>query len=79
MLSNEVVVKAERPLVKVEDGRLGYNLTALAESHVVNNAYEALTRLPGIQEDRGTFDFGGSRKSDCNLEWEAYNDGCRAT
>ena len=57
---NEVVVKAERPLVKVEDGRLGYNLTALAESHVVNNAYEALTRLPGIQEDRGTLTLAGA-------------------
>ena len=57
---NEVVVKAERPLVKVEDGRLGYNLTALAESQVVNNAYEALTRLPGIQEDRGTLTLAGA-------------------
>ena len=57
---NEVVVKAERPLVKVEDGRLGYNLTALAESQVVNNAYEALTRLPGIQEHRGTLTLAGA-------------------
>ncbi|WP_455584391.1 TonB-dependent receptor domain-containing protein [Bacteroides sp.] len=50
---NEVVVKAERPFVKVENGRLGYNLSVLSENQVVNNTYEALTKLPGVQEDRG--------------------------
>ena len=39
---DEVVVKAERPFVKVENGRLGYNLAVLSEKQVVNNAYEAL-------------------------------------
>ena len=28
---DEVVVKAERPFVKVENGRLGYNLVVLSE------------------------------------------------
>jgi len=45
---DEVVVKAERPFVKVENGRLGYNLAVLSEKQVVNNAYEALMRLPGV-------------------------------
>ena len=39
----EVVIKGERPLVKVEDGRLGYNLSALSEKQAVNNIYEAIT------------------------------------
>lgn len=39
----EVVIKSERPLVKVEDGRLGYNLSALSEKQAVNNIYEAIT------------------------------------
>lgn len=59
---DEVVVKGERPLVKVENGRLGYNLKALAEKKVVNNAYEALTKLPGIQESRGVFSLAGAGK-----------------
>ena len=58
----EIVVKGERPLVKVENGRLGYNLKALAEKKVVNNAYEALTKLPGIQENRGVLSLVGAGK-----------------
>lgn len=34
---DEVVVKAERPFVKVENGRLGYNLSALPGNQTVNN------------------------------------------
>lgn len=59
---DEVVVKGERPLVKVENGRLGYNLKALAEKKVVNNAYEALTKLPGIKEDGGVLSLAGAGK-----------------
>lgn len=58
----EVVVKAERPFVKIENGRLGYNLEVLGENKVVNNAYEALTKLPGVQEDRGSLRLAGAEK-----------------
>lgn len=34
---DEVVVKAERPFMKVENGRLGYNLSALPGNQTVNN------------------------------------------
>jgi hypothetical protein len=44
---DEVVIKGERPLVKVENGRLGYDLSALSEKQSVNNAYEAIIKLPG--------------------------------
>jgi len=57
---DEVVIKADRPFVKVEDGRLGYNLSVLAGDKVVNNAYEALTKLPGVQENRGTLTLAGA-------------------
>lgn len=57
---NQVVVKAERPFVKLENGRLGYNLSVLAKNQVVNNAYEALAKLPGVQEDRGTLKLAGA-------------------
>lgn len=57
---DEVIIKAERPFVKVEEGRLGYNLSQLAEGKVVNNVYEALAKLPGIQEDKGELTLAGT-------------------
>ena len=48
----EVVIKGEKPLVKVEDGRLGYDLSVLSEKQAVSNAYEAITKLPGVQKKR---------------------------
>lgn len=46
----ELVVTAERPLLRVEDGALAYDIEAMAQKSTANNAYEALTRLPGVQE-----------------------------
>lgn len=57
---DEVVVKGERPFVKVEGGRLGYDLSRLAEDKVVNNAYEALAKLPGVQEKEGKLTLAGA-------------------
>ncbi len=57
---DEVIIKAERPFVKVENGRFGYNLSVLAGNKVVNNAYEALTRLPGVQENKGKLTLVGA-------------------
>lgn len=59
---DEVVVKAERPFVKVENGRLAYNLAVLTQNQLTNNAYEALTKLPGVQEDRGILTLAGAGK-----------------
>ena len=57
---DEIVVKAERPFVKVEDGRLGYDLSVLAGDGVVNNAYEALAKLPGVKESKGVLTLAGT-------------------
>lgn len=57
---DEIVIKAELPFVKAENGRLVYNLEALARNKVVNNAYEALGKLPGIQTDKGTLSLAGT-------------------
>lgn len=59
---DEVIVKAERPFVKVENGILGYNLAVLTENKMVNNAYEALTKLPGVLEDKGALTLAGAGK-----------------
>ena len=52
---DEVIVKGERPLVKVEEGKLSYDLSQLTTHRIVNNAYEILQQLPGVQEINGPF------------------------
>lgn len=59
---DEVVIKAERTFVKIENGRLGYNLAVLTQNQLINNVYEALAKLPGVQEDRGTLTLTGAGK-----------------
>lgn len=56
----EVVIKAERPFVKVEEGRLRYDLAQLTGDKVVNNVYEALAKLPGVQENKGALTLAGA-------------------
>ena len=59
---DEVIIKTERPFAKVENGLLGYNLAVLTQKQLVNNAYEALTKIPGVQEDRGALTLAGAGK-----------------
>lgn len=59
---DEVIIKAEHPFAKVENGLLGYNLAVLTQNQLVNNAYEALTKIPGVQEDRGILTLAGAGK-----------------
>ena len=47
---DDIVVTGERPLVRIEEERLAYDLGQLTHDKVVNNTYEALTKLPGISE-----------------------------
>lgn len=54
-----VVVEGERPVVRVEEGRLTYDLEALTKNKAVNNAFEALTRLPGVSEKDGALELAG--------------------
>ena len=44
----EVFVKAERPLVKVADGKLQYDIPNLMKSKPVDNAFDILGELPGV-------------------------------
>lgn len=55
-----VVVSAERPVVRVEEGRLDYDLEAATRGMTVNNAYEAITRLPGVSEQEGRLTLAGA-------------------
>lgn len=54
-----VTVSAERSDLKVEDGRIGYDLRPIARRYTVDNAWEALAKLPGVVEKDGAFQLTG--------------------
>ena len=56
---NGVQVKGERLIVKAENGHLTYNMEQLLEILPADNAYEALTRIPGVSEMNGSIMFSG--------------------
>ena len=56
----EVMVKGSRPIVKAERGMLSYNMPLLLKQLPADNAYEALTRIPGISDATGSISFSGS-------------------
>ena len=62
MLHNlpEVMVKGSRPIVKAERGMLSYNMPLLLKQLPADNAYEALTRIPGISDATGSISFSGN-------------------
>ena len=46
----DVMVKGNRPIVKVKGATLTYDLPQLIKNHPVDNAYEAIKQLPGVNE-----------------------------
>ena len=57
----EVVIERERPFVTVEKGKLNYDISTLTEKHIVNNAYEAICKLPGVQDRNGKLSLVGAK------------------
>lgn len=57
----EVLIKGERPFVTVERGKLNYDISAITEKHIVNNAYEAICKLPGVQDRNGKLSLVGAK------------------
>jgi hypothetical protein len=57
---NEIVVKGERPLVTVVDGKMTYDISRLVENKVVSNAYESLLQLPGVREENDNLILAGA-------------------
>ena len=62
MLHNlpEVMVKGSRPIVKAERGMLSYNMPLLLKQLPADNAYEALTHIPGVSDATGSISFSGN-------------------
>ena len=56
----EVMIKGSRPIVKAERGMLSYNMPLLLKQLPADNAYEALTRIPGISDATGSISFSGN-------------------
>ena len=56
----EVMIKGLRPIVKAERGMLSYNMPLLLKQLPADNAYEALTRIPGISDATGSISFSGN-------------------
>ena len=56
---NGVQVKGERLIVKAENGHLTYNIPQLLEIMPADNAYDALTSIPGVSEMNGSIMFSG--------------------
>ncbi|MDY6196757.1 MAG: TonB-dependent receptor [Sodaliphilus sp.] len=56
----EVMIKGSRPIVKAERGLLLYNMPLLLKQLPADNAYEALTRIPGVSDATGNISFLGN-------------------
>ena len=56
----EVMVKGSRPIVKAERGMLSYNMPLLLKQLPADNAYEALTHIPGVSDATGNISFSGN-------------------
>lgn len=56
---SEVVVKGERPIVRVIDGRMTYDIQTLLSNKVASSTYEAVLELPGVHEQRGNIELAG--------------------
>lgn len=57
---DEVIVRGERPLVKVEGSRLTYDMPQLTANKLVTNVYDALKQLPGVMEQNGVLTLAGA-------------------
>lgn len=56
----EVVIKGERPIVKLVEGRITYDMPLLLQGKVVSNTYESLLQLPGVREQDGNLVLAGA-------------------
>lgn len=56
----EVFVTGQVPIVKAERGMLTYNMKQLMKQMPADNAYEALSRIPGISDADGSLKMAGS-------------------
>ncbi|MDR0430903.1 MAG: carboxypeptidase-like regulatory domain-containing protein, partial [Tannerellaceae bacterium] len=56
----EIIVKGERPVVKLVDGKITYDMPLLLSGKAVSNAYESMLQLPGVREQNGSLVLAGA-------------------
>ncbi len=54
-----IMVVGERPIVKLEDGKLSYNMPVMLERIPADNAFDALKNIPGINVKDESVNFAG--------------------
>lgn len=59
----EVFVKADRPLVRMADGKLQYDIPNLIKSKPVDNAFDVLAELPGVEKSGDSFSLLGTSET----------------
>lgn len=57
---DDVTITAKRPALRIDEGRMVYDLERVAEGKPVANVWEALTRLPGVVERDGSLELTGA-------------------
>jgi len=57
---SEVSIIGERPVVRVVDGKMTYNMPNLLKDKTANSAYDAILELPGVLEQRGILELAGA-------------------
>lgn len=53
------MVTGERPIVKLEDGKLSYNMSVMLDRIPADNAFDALKNIPGINAKDESVNFAG--------------------
>lgn len=56
----EVMVKGERPIVKVAGSKLTYDMPLLLKKESADNVYDALKLIPGVTDNNGTLTLAGN-------------------
>ncbi|MEG1685930.1 MAG: outer membrane beta-barrel family protein [Bacteroides sp.] len=72
---SEVSVKGERPLVRVIDGKMTYNMPQLLNNKMAVSAYEAIMELPGVLQRRGKIELAGTNGVTIIINGKATNMG----
>lgn len=57
---NQVVVKGERPLVRVINGIITYDIAQITNNRTTSSAYDAVLNLPGVIEQNGVISMMGT-------------------
>lgn len=56
----EVAITAKRPMIKIEDGKLVYDVLPLMKNKIVDNAFDLLRELPSVNSNEDALSLNGA-------------------